>query len=621
VPELAAIPGISDLWELTDGDPRVRVAIIDGEVDRTHPCFEGAAIEVVPCGWLPEGCDAHMRVDHGTWVAGVLVGQHGSPSPGLAPRCTALVVPGLCDDMTERDPLNSARSIEAAIGAGAHVIVLEQGLPSRSGDVDGLLKSVVRGAEEAGVLVVAPVGNEGTRFQHFPQALPEVLVVGAHGDDGVMFAFSGWGPEYERHGIVAPGENISGPEPGGGLVTHKGTSCSAPIVGGVAALLLSLQVQDGQPPDPLAIRGVLLDTAQRCTLEESRGEPRRCLSGRLDVGAATRHVLHLASTSRPSARVRQDAQVDGRGLTAGVVPAQRADEPAAPDTAGPLVYALGSLGYDFGRPPRRDSFKQLMAPTDLDGTVVPANPHSPRQMVDHLQQHPSEAEALIWTLNIELTPIYAIGPVGAHAPRVYELLVRLLAGELADADDARRIERVGIPGRLSGRSVKLFSGQVVPVIEVEQIRGILGWPVAALAQAALEHVDRRGDDDAASRALREFLTRVYFELRNLGLTASDRALNFAVTNAVAAAQMLAAAVAAGMALDAIAVERSELCRPHSDCWDVTLRFFDPENLRRARRVSRLAVDVSDVVPVTLGPAQSWSESPPPRPALAATSDR
>jgi hypothetical protein len=38
-----------------------------------------------------------------------------------------------------------------------------------------------------------------------------------------------------------------------------------------------------------------------------------------------------------------------------------------------------------------------------------------------------------------------------------------------------------------------------------------------------------------------------------------------------------------------------------------LRFFDPENDRRARRVFRFTIDVSDIMPVTLGDVRSWTE--------------
>jgi len=67
-------------------------------------------------------------------------------------------------------------------------------------------------------------------------------------------------------------------------------------------------------------------------------------------------------------------------------------------------------------------------------------------------------------------------------------------------------------------------------------------------------------------------------------------------------------VAAGMELDSINVQRSPFCRMDSDCWDVQLKFFDPENSRRARKVFRFTIDVSDFVPVTLGEVRTWSQS-------------
>lgn len=59
-------------------------------------------------------------------------------------------------------------------------------------------------------------------------------------------------------------------------------------------------------------------------------------------------------------------------------------------------------------------------------------------------------------------------------------------------------------------------------------------------------------------------------------------------------------------LDTIEVERSPVCRPESDCWDVKLMFFFPERqVQTVRRAYRFTVDVSDVVPVTVGAARSW----------------
>jgi cyanobactin maturation PatA/PatG family protease len=285
---------------------------------------------------------------------------------------------------------------------------------------------------------------------------------------------------------------------------------------------------------------------------------------------------------------------------------------SGPASAGwhPLVYVLGTLGYDFGTEARRDSFKQLMAAVSTDGSAVPANPYDSRQMVDHLRAYPSETKALIWTLNLELTPVYAVEAVGPFAAEVYELLTRLLAGEVADPESDDYIERVSIPGRLSERTVKLFSGQVVPVVEVDARRGLYGWEVNALVTAAIQAARTLAPDqpeEALRDLLREFLARVYYDLRNLGTTSADRALNFTATNAFQAAQTFASALAGGFTLDTIGVEKSPFCRLDSDCWDVKLRFFDPENTRRARKVYRFTIDVSDLVPVTLGEVRTWSE--------------
>jgi hypothetical protein len=99
---------------------------------------------------------------------------------------------------------------------------------------------------------------------------------------------------------------------------------------------------------------------------------------------------------------------------------------------------------------------------------------------------------------------------------------------------------------------------------------------------------------------------VYEELRNLGATSQDRALNYAATNAFQVAAVFRDAIQATMTLDTIEVERSPICRPESDCWDVKLTFFNPSKVfEQARKSYRFTVDVSDVVPVMVGSVRSW----------------
>jgi hypothetical protein len=44
----------------------------------------------------------------------------------------------------------------------------------------------------------------------------------------------------------------------------------------------------------------------------------------------------------------------------------------------------------------------------------------------------------------------------------------------------------------------------------------------------------------------------------------------------------------------------------SDCWDVQLTFFDPENNQRANVVIQLTVDVSDELPVSIAPIRFFA---------------
>ena len=639
--DVAAIPGLQELWARTLGDARICVAIVDGSIDVSHPAFAGASLERADSAWPAEPHTGPLA-RHGTQIASVIFGQHAGPVAGVAPSSHGISAPGFSDARRINSQLEMARAIETAVEAGAHVINVSGGELTPTGEATDLLERAVRLCAERNVLVVAAAGNDGCFCDHVPAALPSVLAVGALDDHGEPLASSNFGPGYRLQGLLAPGQDILTAVPGGDTARATGTSVATPIVSGVAALLLALQVRAGREPDPLAVRDALLASVDPCTLGDEQ-ECERYLTGKLNIERAVSAVMGdrvevsevreatgdsgeaVCTCASPREEPAPAAAREPAPATAGAV-TPSAGSPAPPPHASagvvpsetvtsaqvaPYVYALGVLGYDFGTEARRDSFKQLMAPADIGGTVVPANPYDSRQMVDHLTANPSEAKSLTWTLNLELTPIYAIEAVGPYAASVYELLSRLLGGEVAAQGDAGYIERVSIPGRRTDRTAKLFSGQLVPVVEVDQIRGLYGWQINALlgaATAAARAVRADVSEEGVSSSLREFLTRVYYDLRNLGATSRDRALNFAATNAFQAAQTFASAVAAGMALDTIDVQKSPFCRMDSDCWDVRLRFFDPENSRRARKVFRFTIDVSDILPVTLGDVRSWSEA-------------
>ena len=643
--QILSIPGLKELQKQTKGASEITVAILDGVVDTDHPCFNGADLTRLST-LVQHQATAGQMSTHGTHIASLIFGQPNSEIPGIAPQCRGLLVPVFADDNRKLSQLDLARAIEQAAEKGAKVINISGGALTDMGEAEDWLIRAVEMCNERNILIVAAAGNDGCECLQVPAALPSVLAVGAVNARGHPLDFSNWGETYQSQGILAPGENILGAKPGGGTVQLSGTSFAAPIVAGVAALLLSLQVQRGETPNPHAVREAILKSALPCQYADSENEP-KCLAGLLNISGAIQQLTgetmsesvetqatveasgcgcgctpetpeaerqNLELSAATSAPVIPVAQIPNPVITSqGVSMPETTNKPVTPsqaaEPAGGVVYAIGTLGYDFGTEARRDTFKQLMPTAVIGGIEVPSNPYDARQMVDYLADHLSEAKSLIWTLNLELTPIYAIEPLGSFSREVYAALQELLSGQVQAEDSAEYIQRVSIPGRITGRTVRLFSGQVVPVIEPDSPRGIYGWHVNTLVSAAIEAVgaeQTEAQESQMRRTLSSFLNRIYYDLRNLGQTSQDRALNFAATNAFQAAQTFSEAVGAGMELDSINVSKSPFCRLDSDCWDVQLKFFDPENSRRARKIFRFTIDVSDLIPVTLGEVRSWS---------------
>ena len=135
-------------------------------------------------------------------------------------------------------------------------------------------------------------------------------------------------------------------------------------------------------------------------------------------------------------------------------------------------------------------------------------------------------------------------PYRARAPFAGDVYRRL--GGFLGEQTRGEVERVSIPGYISG-SARLFTGQVVPVIW-PVLRGMYSWNTIALVEA----VSGTAASEEAQGVI-NFLRRVYEELRNLGITPQERAINFAATNAFQAKEVFKDAIKEGMDLDTIEV--------------------------------------------------------------------
>ena len=512
------MPGLPLLHAETLGDNRVCIAVLDGPVDLSHPCFHGADLRRLDTLVSDNAGDGPMSL-HGTHVTSLLFGQPGSPITGIAPHCRGLIVPVFRDNREGRlSQLDLARAIEQAVAEGAHIINVSGGQRSPTDEADSMLERALTLCENNNVLVVAATGNDGCECLHVPAAVSSVLAVGATGLDGEPLEISNWGQAYRSNGVLAPGRDIEGAAPGGGTASMTGSSFATPVVSGVAALLLSLQVGLGQPLDPMAAGQAILRSAVPC---EPRTSPacRRYLTGTLNIAGALTSIKEGVETTvtnpdaadtlippadvggtEPDMSTSEPAMADagpagGLHAAGGESPPQLGGPPASTVSTSaaaitgvrasaadcgcesgpkPLVFAIGNVGFDFGTEARRDSFRQLMPYVTVGDNELPPNPYDVVQLSDYLDNDPSESTELIWTLNLDLTPIYALEAKLSYADDVYRKLRAALRCQALPKDDEGYLSRVSIPGTLTGKTVRLFSGQTVPVVCV-QPRGLYGW--------------------------------------------------------------------------------------------------------------------------------------------------
>ncbi|MDB9322086.1 MULTISPECIES: S8 family serine peptidase [Cyanophyceae] len=335
MPDLTDIPGISQIWTRTKGDPRIKIAILDGAADLERSCFQGANFSQFQPYWsedielneeyfyylnlflefnqqqkdkkddpdhdkeeakkereaffAPFHPAIRQRIElssHATHISSTILGQHGTPAPGIAPLCTALNIPISFAGDDFISPINLTHAINTAFQWGANIIHIAACHPTQTGVAPDLFARAVKQCQENNMLIVAPGGNDKGECWCIPSILPGVITVGAMRDDGQPFKFSNYGGEYQNKGVMANGENILGAQPGTEEpIREKGTSCAAPIVTGISALLMSMQLQRGEQPNAEAVRQAILNSAIPCNPEEVE-QPERCLLGKFNIPGA-----------------------------------------------------------------------------------------------------------------------------------------------------------------------------------------------------------------------------------------------------------------------------------------------------------------------------------------------
>lgn len=264
----------------------VDVALIDTGVN-LPPNFSGRIlIEPSPAG-------ATEGTEHGTHNASIVL--------AVAPNARILPVPNVVSD---RSPdAGILRGIAYAAQQNADIILINLGRESGVEEQLGAYQAAVRSASRSLVIVASHLraGQDRTGDVGVPAKVPGVMAIAPSNARGTLAAFAVVGPETA---LAAPGENVRALTPRGGLSAMSGSSMSASIVAGVAALV------KGARPEltPAQIRQVLVSTATPIAGQQF---------GIVNAAAALARVAGNASlaglAAEASARVSEPATPAGDG--------------------------------------------------------------------------------------------------------------------------------------------------------------------------------------------------------------------------------------------------------------------------------------------------------------------
>lgn len=205
-----------------------RVGMIDSGVDVAHPSLRHVAL-------TRQGCAGQARpAAHGTAVASLLVGDSEIGFRGALPRGRLFAMDVYCEGGSQ-----AGGGVQAIAEGLAWLARMRVGVVNISlvGPPNALLRRVVEAAQDKGLLIVAPVGNDGPSAPPlYPAAWSGVIAVTGVDARRRVLVEAGRGPHVA---FAAPGADMVAAEAGGrGYAAVRGTSFAAPLVAGLLAARL-----------------------------------------------------------------------------------------------------------------------------------------------------------------------------------------------------------------------------------------------------------------------------------------------------------------------------------------------------------------------------------------------
>jgi subtilisin family serine protease len=264
-------------WDINKGRSDVVIAVLDGGVDYGNQDLDpGDRSRVIagtdvadgdndPIDDLPDPLSGEeTAANHGTPIAGIIgaITNNNNQVAGILWNCKIMPVKifgtsgvginifgdfdASLDFSSTARPSDVIKGIDYAVNNGANIVNMSFGFYYKGfpiGDVFQRMPAYAQAVKNAylnNVVVTAAMGNNKTSERMYPAGFDELVIpVGATDLNGVKTSFSNFGSHIS---VVAPGTQIystSRRKTSATPITFSGTSFSAPIVAGVAGLILS----------------------------------------------------------------------------------------------------------------------------------------------------------------------------------------------------------------------------------------------------------------------------------------------------------------------------------------------------------------------------------------------
>lgn len=262
-------------WDITRGDPAVRIAVIDTGIDIDHEDFATPGKVLAPLDVVSNDADPRPVAgdNHGTAVAGVAVadGDNGLGVSGIAPRCSLIPIRFLGAAVTNE---RQADTFDHATSSGAAVINNSWTPGNIPGPMPGIVSDAIddavnNGRGGRGCVILFAAGNDNVSISaaasfNSHAADARVLAVSAVHDGDTRSGYSNFGPPIAvcapSNGTGTDGSTLAifttdptgaaganGPVPRPNETspdlnytsTFGGTSSACPLAAGVVGLMLS----------------------------------------------------------------------------------------------------------------------------------------------------------------------------------------------------------------------------------------------------------------------------------------------------------------------------------------------------------------------------------------------